>query len=55
MKKEDCEKKNQWSELGVILSGHKYVEEDASKYEVQILKCEDCGEVSIGWKPPAPK
>lgn len=51
MKKEECESKNQWSEQGAIISGHRYgVPEVHKNCTVEILTCEHCGKISIGWR-----
>ncbi len=44
----ECEKRNQWSELGAIISGHSYIEVEQPDKTKQVLKCEVCGDESVG-------
>jgi hypothetical protein len=35
--------------LGEIVSGHNFIEQPNTPPNVQVLKCETCGHVSIAW------
>lgn len=43
-----CNSKQQWSEQGAIISGHKFVEIEQPDKTKQVLKCEVCGYESVG-------
>jgi hypothetical protein len=48
IKKNICDKKQQWSDRGGIISGCDFVEVEQQDKTKQILKCRVCGYESIG-------